>query len=361
MDTSTFTTAAAGPEPLSAPLSPEPIMTLASGSMSAKHLFAASELGLFEALADSPASLDALAARTRLTPRAARISADAMIALSLLERTGDLYRNSDIAAAFLSGRSPADLRPFLRLWDKISFPARSGLAGALGSGPAQEIVELDDLLQEIASAGIEAFTVAPAAALAQTVDFAGHQRLLDVGGGTGSWSIALVEAHPHLTATVAELPAVAEIARRHIAAAGLGARVAVSAGDALEGPLPGGHDVCLAANLVHYFSPDENRQLLAGVHGAVAAGARLLIADFWTDPRAPTRSPPPSWPVSSPYTCGTATSTALTKPGNGSRRPAGDSRITPPSPVPSASSPPRPSEPGRPASTNRPWIGRTQT
>lgn len=45
-----------------APVTPEPIMRLASGFMAAKHLFAANELGLFEALADSRATIDDLAA-----------------------------------------------------------------------------------------------------------------------------------------------------------------------------------------------------------------------------------------------------------------------------------------------------------
>lgn len=70
--------------PIATEPNPATIMQLASGFMAAKHLFAASELGLFEALADSPANLDALAARTGLTRRAARISADAMVALGCL-------------------------------------------------------------------------------------------------------------------------------------------------------------------------------------------------------------------------------------------------------------------------------------
>src|SRR5690349_20627774 len=90
-------------------VSPESTMRIAAGFMAAKHLFVASELGLFEALADSPATLEALAARTGLTPRAARISADAMVALGLLDRDGDRYRNSPAAAAFLAGGAPGDL------------------------------------------------------------------------------------------------------------------------------------------------------------------------------------------------------------------------------------------------------------
>ena len=119
--------------------SPEPIMRLAFGFMAAKHLFAANDLGLFEALGEGPTDLHGLAARTGLTARATRISADAMVALGLLERLGDLYANTETAATFLAGGSPADLRPLLRFWDKISFPAWAELAGALARGPKREI------------------------------------------------------------------------------------------------------------------------------------------------------------------------------------------------------------------------------
>lgn len=265
-------------------VSPEPIMRLAAGFMAAKHLFAASELGMFEALADSPADLDALAARTGLTRRAARISADAMVALGLLERSGDTYRNGPEAAQFLAGRTPADLRPFLRFWDKISYPTWQSLADALGSGPPTEIFELDDKLQAIASAGIDAILAGPASALPQVYDFSVHAHLLDVGGGTGSWSIAIAQQNPTLRATVLELPVVVELAGKRISASGLDTRVDAVAGDAMSQPLPRGYDVILVANLLHYWSAEENRALLARIRQAVEPGARLLLADFWTNP-----------------------------------------------------------------------------
>jgi hypothetical protein len=265
-------------------VTPEPIIRFASGFMAAKHLFAASELGLFEALADSPTTIDGLAARTGLTRRAARISADAMVALGLLEREGDTYRNAHVAAVFLSGRGPADLRPLLRFWDKISYPAWTGLAEALARGPSKEIFELDDELQKVASAGIEAILAGPAAALPRAFDFSRYRRLLDVGGGTGSWSIAVAQAYPHLEATVFELPTVADVARKRIAAADLAPRIGVVVGDAMTGALPSGYDAFLLANLIHYWSPDENRALLRRVRSAAETGASLLLADFWTDP-----------------------------------------------------------------------------
>ena len=263
--------------------SPEPILRLASGFMAAKHLFAANELGLFEALADSPTTIDGLAARTGLTRRAARISADAMVALGMLEREGDVYRNGEAAAAFLAGRGPGDLRPFLRLWDKISYPNWRGLADILARGPSEEVFDLDEDLQEVISAGIEAVQAGTAAALPQIFDFSDHRRLLDIGGGTGSWSIAIVEKNPQLQATVFELPVTAEIAHKRVTAAGLASSIDVVAGDAMSDALPLGFDVFLVANLVHYWSPEENRGLLERVRSAADAGTHLLLADFWTN------------------------------------------------------------------------------
>lgn len=274
------------PDPQAPPtgVSPEPIMRLASGFMAAKHLFAASELGIFEALADAPATLDALAARTGLTRRAARISADAMVALGMLERDGDQYRNAPTAAQFLAGSSPADLRPLLRFWDQISYPTWQTLAQALASGPPREIFELDDDKQEIVSAGIEAVLAGPSHALGEVVDFSAHHRLLDIGGGTGSWTIATARRHPGLHGTVLDLPVVAEIARTRVSEAGLADRITVIAGDAMIDELPPGHDAFLIANLVHYWSPDDNVNVLRRVRRAAERGARLLLADFWTDP-----------------------------------------------------------------------------
>lgn len=259
-------------------------MRLASGFMGAKHLFAASELGLFEALADSPATLDGLAARTGLTRRAARISADAMVALGMLQRDGDLYANTAVSATFLAGAPGPDLRPFLRFWDKLSYPVWTDLAEALGRGPSKEIFELDDEQQRVASEGIEAVLSGPAAALASVFDFSPHRRLLDVGGGTGSWTIAALRRHHHLEATVFELPVVTAVARERVEAAGLASRVEVVAGDVMEGALPPGHDVVLVANLVHYWSPERCVALLSRIRSATTPGSRLLLADFWTDP-----------------------------------------------------------------------------
>lgn len=264
--------------------SPDQIMQIAFGFMAAKHLFAASELGIFEALAEGPTDLDGLAARTGLTRRATRISADAMVALGLLQRSGDEYSNTPVASTFLSGATPADVRPLLRFWDKISYPAWTNLADTLGRGPDREIFDLDESLQPIASAGIEAFQAGPSSVLPEIVQLPDGCRLLDIGGGTGSWSIALAHRYPTLTATVFELPSVTPIALERIADAGLADRIDVREGDAMANELPLGYDTFLLANLVHYWSPEQNRGLLRSIRATTAPGACVVMADFWTDP-----------------------------------------------------------------------------
>ena len=67
-----------------AEVTPDPIMRIAMGFMAAKHLFIASEIGLFTALAKGPATLDELAATCGIPRRTAGTSADAMVSVGLL-------------------------------------------------------------------------------------------------------------------------------------------------------------------------------------------------------------------------------------------------------------------------------------
>lgn len=262
----------------------DPIFRIASGFMAAKHLFAANEVGLFAALAHGPRSLDELASVTGVPPDRLRVLADAMVALELLELQADRYRNGAVATAFLSGHTAADLRAFLRFWDRLSYPMWTRFADAVRTGRGQSSPVLTADEQRLFSEGVEAIQAAPAQALPAGYDFGRHQRLLDLGGGTGSWLRAVVQRYRHLRGTLFELPGAAALARRRLADDQLLTRVDVVDGDFFRDPVPGGHDVVLVANVLHMFSADRNRDLLHRVRSDVTDGTRLLLADFWTDP-----------------------------------------------------------------------------
>jgi len=280
-----------------ADITPDPIMRIALGFMAAKHLFVASEIGVFEKLSAGPATLDELATKTGIPRRTLRISADAMVSLGLLQRERDRYRNSEVAAAFLAGRDGPDLRPMLRFWDKLSYPAWLDLESAVRSGSGQgDFARFSEEQQQIFSAGVEAFSGGMAAALTANYDFSGHSRVLDVAGGTGSFLIAILRRHPSLRGTLFELPGTCAVARQRLAAEPEGSRIEVVEGDLLKDALPDGHDVAIAANIVHGLSAAHNVDLLKNIRAHATTGARLLLVDLWMDP---TRTQPAAAPLMS--------------------------------------------------------------
>ena len=87
-------------QPTETDVTPDGSLQIAAGFMAGKHLFVASEIDLFAQLAEGPATLDDLALCGGVGRRTLRISADAMVALRLLERTEDQYGNAPAASAF---------------------------------------------------------------------------------------------------------------------------------------------------------------------------------------------------------------------------------------------------------------------
>jgi SAM-dependent methyltransferase len=276
-------------------VTPDAIFQLATGYMASKMLFAAGDIDLFAHLAGGPLSGEALAASLQLPQRSVQIVADAMVALGLLTldegpafaeaSAGRRYRNTDVAQTFLAGKTPADMRPLLRFWDRLSYPAWQGLASAVRSG-GQKTAALFSLSEEesaIFSAGVEAATAGGAMALAGSYDFAPHKRVLDIGGGTGSFLKFVQRRHPRITGTLLEMPTTAAYARSRFTPAEAES-IAVVEGDILEDAMPPGHDAMILAHILHGFDEAQNAGLLRRASAAAPAGGRLLIVDFFLDP-----------------------------------------------------------------------------
>jgi SAM-dependent methyltransferase len=273
----------AAPAP-QAPPSPVPIFQLATAFMRSKHLFAASELGVFSALGAGPRTLAQLADELRVPPRTLRIVVDAVTALGLLTREGEAYRNGEVAQTFLSGRGPADMRAFMRFFDRLSYVRWTTLGESvrLGRGVSGAF-KFTPEEQELFSKGVAGATDAHAHALAASYDFGQQRRILDLGGGTGNFLTAILARHPDLLGTLFELPGAAAVAREQLAAHPHGRQISVVGGDFFKDPLPGGHDAVLLAHVIHVLPADRDVELLRLARHAVLPGAKLLIVDFWTN------------------------------------------------------------------------------
>jgi cyclopropane fatty-acyl-phospholipid synthase-like methyltransferase len=123
-----------------------------------------------------------------------------------------------------------------------------------------------------------------AARVVEAVGAAGVRRLLDIGGGSGAYSIAFAQANPALRAEVLDLAPVLPIAQRHIREAGLTARVTTRVGDLRRDDFGREYDLILLSAICHMLGPEENQDLFRRCYRALAPNGRVVIRDFILEP-----------------------------------------------------------------------------
>jgi cyclopropane fatty-acyl-phospholipid synthase-like methyltransferase len=112
----------------------------------------------------------------------------------------------------------------------------------------------------------------------------GIKRMLDLGGGSGAYSIAFARAVPGLRSEILDRSDVLPLTQEYIREAGLADRIATRAGDMLCDPLGENYDLILASAICHMFSPEENRSLFRRVRQALGPKGKLVVQDFILEP-----------------------------------------------------------------------------
>jgi len=243
------------------------------------------ELNVFTAIGPG-ATASEVAARVQADRRGVEMLLHALAAVGLLEKRNGAFHNAPFAARYLDDASADSIR--LATMHSVALWTRwSTLTDCVRAGTSV----LRDQLKNRSEEWTEAFIAAMhrnaserAPQVVHTIGVEGVRRLLDVGGGSGAYSIAFAQAAPALHAEVFDLPRVIRIAQRHIAAAGLEDRVTTRAGDFLADPLGTGFDLVYVSAICHMLDPDENRALLRKCYGALTPGGRLVIQDFILEP-----------------------------------------------------------------------------
>jgi predicted O-methyltransferase YrrM len=259
---------------------PDALLALSRAFQESRVLLTGAELNLFTPLAKEALTAGALAARLGADPRALTVELDALAAMSLLLKADGTYRTAPDAAC-LSGDAADSILPMLlhaaALWDRWT-----ALTRKIGGTPLSERPPA-----AATRAFIEAMHVvsAPQAErMAAEVKIGGARRLLDVGGGPGTYTAAFLRAAPGLTATLFDLPPVIEIARERLSAAGLLGRVTLAGGDFETDELPGGHDLAWLSAIIHQNGPAQNDALYGRIFRALAPGGRLVVRDHVMEP-----------------------------------------------------------------------------
>ncbi|MCH7585215.1 MAG: methyltransferase [Acidobacteria bacterium] len=266
------------------------ISRIAYGFQASKALFTAIELGIFERLSDSPQTLPALADDMNLAPNRLETLLTALTSLGLLSKDTDAYANAPGSNDYLVPGRPRYFGDYFRLQtDRFIYPAFNDLTSLIrGDGGSEVWGEYEEFMRDPARAetfshGQHAGSLGPAAALAKHIDLSSRKHLLDVGGGSGAFTIMLCRRNPELRATILDFPNALRVGRSFVDEAGLGDRVAYREADATAGEWPQGHDVVLMSYLLSAVSAGAIEDLLGRAYISLPAGGMVVVHDFMVD------------------------------------------------------------------------------
>lgn len=291
------TNTTSGPEAPDTDLDPSHIMQIGMGFWASKTLLSAVEMELFTILGTGSMTGADIGSRIGLHPRGIHDFLDALVALALLDRDGagddGRYRNTAATQAFLDKQSPTYLGGILEMANARLYGFWGDLSEALRTGNPQNEVKHNGqaMFEELYSdaARLEQFMVAMQGislanfhTLADRFDFKKYETLCDVGGATGQLSTIIAARHPHLRCVTYDLPAVAPIAARTIASAGLSDRVTVASGDFLNDPLPNA-DVITMSLILHDWNLEKKQQLIKSAYDALPEGGAFIVIDNLID------------------------------------------------------------------------------
>lgn len=260
---------------------PDPLVQTLRGFQDSRTLLTALELDVFSSI-NQGASAGEVAERIRADARATEMLLNALVALGVLEKQGATFRNTPAAAEhFTASGDRLAMMHYVNLWTRWS-----GLTEAvkIGTAPAREPIETRPTeWTEAFIAAMDFNARGRAPEVVKAVGAAGVRRMLDVGGGSGAYSIAFAQANSELEADILDTPAVAPIASRHVSAAGLAGRVRLRAGDLRRDDFGRGYDLVFVSAICHMLSVDQNRALIGRCRTALKTGGRLVIQDFVLD------------------------------------------------------------------------------
>ena len=264
----------------------EDILALGRSYQGAAVFAAAADLDLFSALAAAPLSAAELARTLECDPRGLTILLDALVALRLLEKSGDRYSLPADLEALLTPNGAQTVLAMgqhqancLRRWAQLAYVVKTGQPAQRRPGVRGETGDAEAFIG--AMHNISAPNADQVIRGVQPLQF---RHLLDIGGASGTWTIAFLRACPSAQATLFDLPHVIPMAQRRLAAAGLDQRVQLVAGDFATDALPLGADLAWVSAIIHQNSRAQNRALFAKVFAALALGGRIAIRDILMEP-----------------------------------------------------------------------------
>ncbi len=269
------------------------VFDLMAGFVYSQVLLACVRLRLLETVAEEPRTLPELAQACSVPAAGLQRLLNAAVALRLMELRGEGRYGLGALGAPIAGH--AGIRAMIEhhavLYQDMQDPVAL-LRDQLDQGrmshywPYALDKERDTRRQDWQAEKIARYSDLMSASqpfvvdeVLQVYDFSRHRRVLDVGGGQGTFMSRLAHHAPHLELVLFDLPQVAALARGNFARQGFGARATAHGGSFLRDRLPTGADLVTLVRVAHDHPDADVAQLLRNIHDALPPGGTLLLAE----------------------------------------------------------------------------------
>ncbi len=251
-------------------------------------LMAAVELDVFTAIARGQDTIPAVGEAAGIGERNAERLLTALCAMTLLTRDGERFANAPDVQRFLVKDSDRYAGPWI-LFTKPRWDAYGRMSERLRSQEVHRLGAYQEFTVDDARryhAATYSIGMGAARLFSRQVDLTGRRLMLDLGGGSGAYSIVATATYPGLKAIVLDLPPVVAVAREYIAGNNAGDRVSAIAGDFTESDFPEGIDIVVMASNLPQYEPDLIRLVVRKAFAALAPGGEMhLVGETLHDDR----------------------------------------------------------------------------
>ncbi len=258
---------------------PDRLDQMIRGFMPSRCILTALELDVFTAVGDG-ANAEQIGTRIGANSRAAGRLLNALVSLGLLSKNGDDYKNTPESARFFVQGSKDNHRNGLlhtaNIWHRWST-----LTDAVRRG-ARVPIDRDNTPEWTRNfiAGMQRHAKDRAPLVVKALGTAGVRRILDLGGGSGAYSIAFAKTCRDVQCEVLDLPEVVPLTAEYVRQAGVSTQVRLRPGDMLQDEFGSGYDIIMLNAICHMFSEEQNRDIFRRAHKALAPNGRLVVQDF---------------------------------------------------------------------------------
>jgi len=259
---------------------PSPLLFGFWGMASSRVLMAGVELGVFDALVTRPLSASELAEAIGCDPIGTEALANALNGFGYLRRRGGRYRNARAVRRWLQSdaRFPLDkaFGLYRVLWNEFN-----DVEDRLRSTERRDFhARRDERFWADYELGLAQFARLSSPEIVHKVKLdRPPTRLLDVGGGHGTYTMRFCKQYPALQAEIIDLPGAAAIGRDLVAQAGFADQIRYQEADLATADWGTGFDIVLLFNVVHIFTPEEVASLFAKAKAALRPGGAFVVLD----------------------------------------------------------------------------------